>query len=85
MDEEEQPKLYRVVRVVCMSDEETRKKAHEWRMNPFTQSLLEAFRQLSEGLKKDGYSLSGIFGDNVIDMEDDYVPIGHRISFLEKK
>jgi hypothetical protein len=85
MDEEKHPKLYRVVRVVCMSDEEVRKKAHAWRMNPFTLELLEAFEQLSKELKKDGYSLSGIFGDKVIDMEDDYVPIGHCISFLKKK
>ena len=78
------PMLYTVQRIVCYSSEEEKKKAHEWRMNPFTQELLEAFRQLSKMLKKDGYSLSGMFGGKLINTKDDY-PIGHLILFRERK
>jgi len=76
--------LYIVQRIVCCSSEEEKRKAHEWRMNPFTQELMEAFRQLSKMLKKDGYSLSGIFGDKLTNIEDDY-PIGHFILFRERE
>lgn len=85
MDEEKIPKLYKIVRVVCVNDEEGRRRAREWRMNPFTMDLIEAFRQLSEALRKDGYKISGVFGDKVTNTEDESALIGHYISFLEKK